>query len=496
MNGQNGSNMINEYILIKNKIISKYNITLGLNNIHNIINISNIIIIDGINNNEIFNNWLFLVRKKSKFIFVLSTKVVPKLVELNNKNMIFYVYQPWIFNDYYKACKYPIFLEQVQKNIGYKNDPLELKSFHNVTIIATTTATVTATSTATSTVTSTAISTAITSNDNENNINENELNEEKLLNCLLTKYNYAGFNVKWMFNKTTEEVIADISMIVATIPNKEILFQSNISVLSTEAVHSITIIGLNRKELYESIFVSNYIIKLISKYCTISFVRSVTLQSYIIGNLSYNNHIFELDWITHIRNQSKMNNYYKIFQFKTGVDITNNEPIDCFHSLCVHDFYTLPFDRKTEFHFMEGYWFIPLRYNYGGYDCLRLETYNTDNTNNTMNINNTNNNNVTNLLARFCQLTQNQNQTQIYDLKLDYFNQFISEFNNYFKNINDINCIKYKIIKIEIYIIIPAKKGFIEIVPCDFKLGKTYGSIKDVLWKNEDLKIVAYKRAA
>jgi hypothetical protein len=269
-------------------------------------------------------------------------------------------------------------------------------------------------------------------------LGDDDTKDERLAN----KFFFAGASARWMFSFTPQEVRDEVHDQMRKVANMQSLLAGTSGDRARDAVNHLRLMD-QKGNIF---IVCEYAMRLISEKCEASFITQATHFASKLNNPVFDGWVFELDFMLKLRLADEV-------QASLTVYCDGGE----------EEAWAVPkrqvFDTVADInanHLNDNTWFIPERWNQGGYDAVQL---------------------LPNKRLRFVQITR----ARTHDLKLRYFAEFVKQ----------VIKMKQAVEKVEIVFVIPFER-------VDFKLpsvAQVSGKLQTSLWKYDELRVVKLKRA-
>ena len=256
-----------------------------------------------------------------------------------------------------------------------------------------------------------------------NKIKDTSVLSDNDIECIVDeKFYYSGYSARWMFQYSISEVENEAKEKIREIIDFKTLLKGLNGDRSSVAVnHLFSSTFSNDNNSVVTLIISEYVSRLLCEKCDISFIIEATIKCRTLQNPSFDGWILEMDVLHHIKN-NLISGRLKL------ISINDNNIDDAFDNSFIC-FLSVPFDNIIlSKDYKINTWFIPEKYNQGGYDAVQLLSENT---------------------LRFIQITR----AKRHELKLSHMNKFINNFNESQLNNNNNKIIT----NIEIVMIYPTE---------------------------------------
>jgi hypothetical protein len=260
-----------------------------------------------------------------------------------------------------------------------------------------------------------------------------------------SKYFIAGACVRWMFFVNTQNALLDINNYLKKVTSIDDLIKGLVGERSRESVnHLFTTTDGNN-----SLFVSQYIVRQLSKFATLSFIQQATLiSSSSSNNGSFDGWIFQMDFLANIEHAKKFN---QSLSFKNTNEV--------WYVGASFEYYQASELQKYAGKLVDNCWLIPTKVNQGCFDALQIHP--------------------SSKMLRVVQLTVAATHT----MKLQYVIEVLQA----------LRTINYTISSLDVVIIVPAGNA------ANFRLGTVYSDnnieITQLNWKKSQVRVLEFSRA-
>eukprot|EP00035_Acanthoeca_spectabilis_P017923 m.378877 g.378877 ORF g.378877 m.378877 type:complete len:748 (+) comp16708_c5_seq13:64-2307(+) len=189
------------------------------------------------------------------------------------------------------------------------------------------------------------------------------------------KFLVSGASARWMFGMSTEDVILDCDRYIEEVHDVETIIGHRQGTANPNAINHLQIVN------------NNGVRSLISDYATRSLLRWNELHTMALltdissklmeDNPAFDGWVLELDFLTQIKaalNSRKGQEATTIKLFRSANSDVASEQWNIAGVTTKVTLAGVIDPHGLELEFMDGWWFIPKKYNQGGYDAMQLYT--------------------------------------------------------------------------------------------------------------------------